>query len=452
MIKIKQIVIASIVLVLLIATFVTLKLVKPNDSTSDNSTDSQSVKLFNHTEKDCKSIILKNENNQYVINNVNGAWEIEGMPSVSKDAISSVVNDIVNISYQNKITENVDDLGAFGLDNPKAQVTIELNDGNKDIFLLGNVTPIPNTFYLKKEGDNSIYTVYSGIQSSINTKFEDKKDTSIDMISTDKITLISLKQKDKKEILLKGIFDSSSNGNNTDKISTITSMSMDNPYANIKLDQSKVDHFIKSITAFSLNEVVEENASDFSKFGFDNPKLELMTMDSNGKALKITAGGQDENGQYYVRINDGKTVYKAFKQLVEDLAINPYELVDKLVYLPQIDEVDNIKIENGSETYTLKLTKQDSKYSYTLNDSNMDQTKGEDLYQSITGLITDGECATDVSLNTVMKITYELKDGKPETVIEFKEYDDNFYRVYVNGTSYFICSRDYIKNIINKLN
>jgi len=445
MIKVKNIIIASAVLVLLVATLIIIQFVKPGVASSNNSTDTQSTKLFDHAETDCKTITIKNINNEYVINNVDGTWEIQGMATVSKDAISTVISDIVNISAT-KIADSLENLSDYGLDNPQATVTILLNDGSTSTFLLGNAAPISNTFYLKKDGDNSIYTVYSGIESSINTKFEDKRDTSIDMVATDKITLISLKQEGKKEILLRGVFGD----NSTNATSVITGMSMDQPYPGIQLDPSKTDGLINNISAFTLNEVVEENVSDFSKYGLDKPKLELMVMDSNNKALKVTAGNQDENGQYYVRVNDGKTVYKAFKQLVENISINPYDLVNKIVYSVNIDDINDIKIENGGNTYTLKITKQDSGYKYALNDNELDDTKGNALYQAIASMVTDGECANDVSLNTVMKITYDLKNGT-QTVIEFKEYDDNFYRVYVNGVSYFVSSKDYIKNIVNKL-
>lgn len=447
MIKMKQIIIASVILVLLIGTFAIIQFNQfQASSSSDNSTQTQSIPLFSHAETDCKTITLKNENNEYILKNNDGVWEIENMPNVSSDAIAGVVTDIINISAHNQITEDVDDLEAFGLNNPQAQVTIELNDGSVETFLLGSATPLSNTFYLKKEGDSSIYTVYSGVQSSINTKFEDKIDKSIDMIATDKISIISLKQRDRKEILLRGVF----NTEDTQNV-TVASMNMEQPYKDITLDQVKVNQLVNSLKAFSLNVLVEENVSDFSKYGFDDPKMDLMAMDSEGKAVKITAGGQDENGQYYVRVNDGKLVYKAYKQLVEDLAVNPFDLANKTIYSPNIDDVDEIKIEYGSDSFTYKIEKQDSTYKYSLNDSSLEEDRGNDIYKTITGIVFDGECVEDVSLDTAMKITYSLKEGNPQTVIEFKEYDDNFYRVYVNETSYFICSKDYVKSIINKL-
>ncbi len=445
MVKLRSIIIGALILISLVAAFIIVKFINNDkDASSENNTKAESVKLFNHGESDCKTIILKNESNEYIINNVNGTWEIEGMKNADKNLVAGVVSDILNVSAHNTITENVDDLEAFGLNDPKATVTIELNDGNKEIFFLGSLTPVPNTYYFKKDKDNNIYAVYSGVKNSIDTKFEDKMDLSIDMVAKDKITMISLKQKDEKEILLNGLTD----GNDS---KTTTGISMEEPYKNMSLDEAKVNNFISNITSFSLHELAEENAVDLTKYGLLNPVLDILAMDRDGKAVKISAGGQDETGQYYIRINDGKSVYKAYKQSVDELHIRPYDLVNKVIYSPKLEDVNEINIEHGADKYIFKITKEDSKYEYSLNDLKLDEERGNDIFTSIASIITDGEYKEDISSNVAMKITYSLKGEKNQAVIEFKEYDDNFYRVYVDGVSYFISSKDYVKSLISKL-
>ena len=61
---------------------------------------------------------------------------------------------------KNKIEENPADLSQYGLDNPQVTVTVEKKNGQIDKMIIGDLSPTLGEYFVMKDGDNTVYTIY----------------------------------------------------------------------------------------------------------------------------------------------------------------------------------------------------------------------------------------------------------------------------------------------------
>jgi hypothetical protein len=91
--------------------------------------------------------------------NVWQAVEPEGMkPNTS--TIDNIAWNANTLKAQKVIEESPSDLSIYGLDNP-VKLTFIMKDGTQNIIDVGNKIPTGGSYYVRKEGDPTVYTIGS---------------------------------------------------------------------------------------------------------------------------------------------------------------------------------------------------------------------------------------------------------------------------------------------------
>ena len=132
------------------------------------------TQLLSHSTDEVVSATVNYGGQTYtVLNNGDDGIAIEGMANFGLDqsAAKSLITRGTTLTTQSTVAENCEDLAAYGLDKPQATMTFKYTDGSETTLELGNKSPL-TYYYLKLAGDNTVYTVYSSVATTMMTTLE----------------------------------------------------------------------------------------------------------------------------------------------------------------------------------------------------------------------------------------------------------------------------------------
>lgn len=112
--------------------------------------------------KDAKQIILTKDNE--------GRWFVkEPEPGPADDSsVGLMASRLANLKAARLLVESADDLSPFGLDRPKTELTIRLQNGKSEVLYLGNENPNGTYHYARRPESSTVYLVYSSLGNDLN--------------------------------------------------------------------------------------------------------------------------------------------------------------------------------------------------------------------------------------------------------------------------------------------
>jgi Domain of unknown function (DUF4340) len=103
-------------------------------------------------------------------------WTIAGTGEAANSAsFSSLLFRMASLTATSRVAGAGADLSQYGLDQPKDQVTAELDDGTKPTLLLGNKTPVGSGTYAKTADADDVYVIASQFSSDVERLANDPK-------------------------------------------------------------------------------------------------------------------------------------------------------------------------------------------------------------------------------------------------------------------------------------
>lgn len=94
----------------------------------------------------------------------------------------------------------------------------------------------------------------------------------------------------------------------------------------IELDQDAVSNLAENFQEVTASRIVEEEASDLTQYGLDNPTNVITVIDSEGNTVIYDIGNENQTvSGYYIKTEDNNTVYltdtfaTVFNKNLEDL-------------------------------------------------------------------------------------------------------------------------------------
>ena len=158
-------------------------------------------------------------------------------------------------------------------------------------------------------------------------------------------------------------------------------------------------------------------------------------------------GDEYEDGKVYFKTPGSDSVYGMKKNNTKFLDVTPFELVDKFIYIVNIDYVDKIVVEGLGHKHTLteRETKPEEEgeedeviHTFKINGKEVEDKPFRKVYQSIVGVLADAEVREGTEGKAEVKAIFYLNKGKNrEMHINYVPYDDDFYAVFIDGESEF---------------
>src|SRR3989454_4858030 len=126
-----------------------------------------------------------------------GKWEIkEPKPlAADQDSVGSVVSALASLTSDRLIEDKASDLAPYGLASPSVEVIVTRKDGKTEDLLIGDDTPTGGSTFVKLKNDPRVFSVSSGVKSSLDKSSKDLRDKRLLTFDSDKLTRVELQAK-----------------------------------------------------------------------------------------------------------------------------------------------------------------------------------------------------------------------------------------------------------------
>jgi hypothetical protein len=170
----------------------------------------------------------------------------------------------------------------------------------------------------------------------------------------------------------------------------------------------------------------------------DDPLLEFIMEDAEGRGFHLIFGGDHDDEHVYVMYGDRPHVFLAERRHIEGLlGLNPFNFIDRFIALVNIMEVERITLQSrlrGNHELIINNFQDDDERDQI--DPIVDGIEVQDrafrgVYQALIGMFYDQEIELQEEPGIAdLIISYYLLDPLEDPiVVEFFAYDANFYAV-----------------------
>ncbi|KNY29145.1 DUF4340 domain-containing protein [Pseudobacteroides cellulosolvens] len=429
----KNVIILAVVMVLLVGALVAVNVFKKEDEESGNVQPTvKLIPLMEAKKDDITEYTIENDGNKFTVTHKGTEWELTYPAGVkySKIETENMANNAAGISASKIIEENAADLKVYGLDKPTV-VSFKTKDGKEQVIEIGSNTPTDESTYVKTKGSNTVYLVdkYSVGAFKISKYFFWKKE--LFDITKDDIKSFTLERQGK--VAFKVRLDDGKQWYLTEPLEGVA-------------NSGKLQPCLDGLPNLSATSIEEDKPKDLAEFGLDKPAY-VMTLDTKQGTQKLYLGSEVIKGQeIYGKLEGNDTIFVLPLGSLDYLDMPLKDLVEGLIYAPDIYDVTEFTLDMEGKTTNVKLQldekKDTDKDKYTVNgkEANKKNSGGEVFvrvfYRALIGIgfvDLETENKTVPALKPEVTITYNIKKAPGQVKIEYIPKDSTTYYAVING-------------------
>src|SRR5580693_4283093 len=196
MMKMRQLLVATVVLAALAATLYWSNHRKPANDSVNASPSTTNAKVISLTQDDISKLEVKKKDGDDVVLNRAGAanWKIiSPKPLVAdQESVSSILYNLSPMDGATLIDEKATDLKQFGLADPEAQISATGKDGKTQTILVGDETPTGDAAYVMLSGDSKVYSVPKNTKTNLDKGLKDLRDKRLMPVDFDKLSSVEI--------------------------------------------------------------------------------------------------------------------------------------------------------------------------------------------------------------------------------------------------------------------
>ncbi|MGL4800487.1 MAG: DUF4340 domain-containing protein [Cellulosilyticaceae bacterium] len=478
----KQLIGLSIVLVVLVGGYGVLQATNAPKEQEEIAVQ-QVDEVIGFEEKAMKSIVIASGENQVTLTPVEEkteateeeesvtyyTWKLEGGEGLvlRQDTINTMSERILDISATRTIENG--DLESFGLNAPMMTLTYTTKDNQVETLVIGNKTPDEGSYYVMRQIDtNKVYLVDNYTFQDASPYFEDYREKTVGTIPKDTLTALTI----------------SGEGIETYRMKLEGEAMLLAPNAEpLLMDGAKYSEVINALPMLTVDGFIEDHAVDISQYGLDTPSLmievDYTELDTNEKPTHQTKtykwGDTYKEGTRYFIIEGEPAVYTMQDTFIEELVakLDVFELSEKYVCIPSIDEVSEVAVEIGGKSYQLAIQREEIqvekteteeeanaseietqiKCTYFINGKEVEEERFKDVYAALIGIKADTELkdeSIEEKESTVVAFRYTLLNEEAKEAV-FYPYDNQFYKTHLGGNKIVGANTRQFKGLQEKL-
>jgi hypothetical protein len=415
-----------------------------------------------------------------------GAWVLDPAYPVKLDesSVDDLVYSFTALFAERTIEEQPSDLAPYGLVPPRAVARAYLADGTVKTLRLGDETPTGNTYYLQVEGDPAVYSVWMNHGQHFHWKAADLRSKALlTSIKTEEISYYKARLRSGQtiEIIEKTPEETKQFQMGFGKYLMIK------PYpAPRGVDAEKFDPMLQGPSSIDIVEFVDDSPTDLARYGLAKPWGELIVRDKAG-TLHLLFGADRGSDRVCFTVAGERAVYAVDKYKLDFLKTKAFDIIDKFVFIPSIDDVDRLDITARGATHAFTLARTTKKASetnaqgasatnaqgaaaanaqgaaeagaedevvvtYTGDGKELNEDWFKKFYQSVIALYIEGEAPRAVPNAPVITIRYRLNKGDMRDVtVGLAPYDKIFYASFVDGVGGFALTKVQAEGMLAKM-
>ncbi len=230
-----------------------------------------------------------------------------------------------------------DDLSQFGLDQPRASISLEAETSSKTLQV-GKNDFVGSKTYAKLADSEEVLLISNQLYSSADKKLSEWRDKRVLVFDRAKVVGVEIVRKDRTLKLEKA-----------EDRWLVTSPLED------AADEAAITGILSNVDLARIEEFVDGEASDLDAFGLEEPVLRLsLTIAESGDTQILEIGSQTESSSYYARDPSRAGVFKIKSDLEEKLRQEVWHFRDKEVLNVGQDQVSKVKLTRGDEEITIR--------------------------------------------------------------------------------------------------
>lgn len=371
--QISYIIIAAVLLAVLVVALVLLLNMPDNKDDSSSTSDNTATTLIEQTVSDIEIITVDNSGGKYTLmgyaskdeSTVESSGETSTVTTtemiftmqgydtylVDKDKSDSLAYDCSNLVASKTVNSKNNPDSDYGLDKPRATVTISFSDGSKKTIKVGNTVPGVESAYVRIDDQSKIYVVsLDSLESMLVEKLQMFDKTIMDSLGDDE-TLDSLSisgsARETALIIERNSFSSVSEY----YLSSPVTAACDNDAVESLRDYTLFPFVADSVAAVDITE------SDLSKYGLDKPYYTADAKTSS-HSYKLLISEPDEDKNCFIMAEGDKIIYKVESSIIDFMSNDGSELISDTIFYPNELKLDSavISYEKGFDEYTLTHT------------------------------------------------------------------------------------------------
>lgn len=467
---------AVVALGILSGAYVGVKSYTSAQEAKESEEEDTSETITDISSDDVKSVSYTADQDKIELDKKEDSWVRKGETDfpLKQDSVDSAVNNIINLSADQKIMD-VEDLSEYDLDAPQNEITITSGDDSTEtVIQVGMKNDSTSQYYVKKsDDDKTVYLVASSVLDPFMSSIYDNmaESETFPSVTTATISEVKVDKEDGYELTEdpKDLFWTVSDGKESEKA-----------------DTSKAGNVTSAIGSLAYDKFVDYNCTDDSQYGLDDPYAVITakyteektgekdsdssdtedTADNSDEDNKVTVDkeitiyvGDEADGSRYVKVNDSKQVYTitddSLSAILDSKAADFYSLS---VNYMSVNDLDSLEVKDADGTHEIKVTRETTKAEDAEDEDSED---GDSTETTTVTYQLDGKDVDDTSFTTFYnklinitaqkRLTEEYKpEGDPAYAFSFTgtdgttitagyyEYDTNFYAAVVGDKVYLI--------------
>lgn len=370
--QIRYIIIAGVILAVLIGALVFL-LTMPNkeNDESTGTSSSTATTLIEQATNNIEKIEVSNSGGKYTLMGygakVESTVESSGETStvtttemiftmqnydkytIDKDKADALAYDCANLVASKVVNANSNPDSDYGLDKPRATVTVDFSDGSEKTIKVGNDVPGGESAYIRMGDSNKIYVVaLDSVNSMLVEKLQMFDKNILSSLNDDEtLDLISISGSGRKSALK---FERNS-------FSDISEYYMSSPMSTA-CDTDKIESLRDSslfpLVADSVA-AIDVKESDLSKYSLDKPYY-ILDAKTSTHSYKVLVSKPDKDENCYIMLDGANIVYKVESSVIDFMSSDGSDLISKTIFSPNELKINSAVISYGKIKDTYKLT------------------------------------------------------------------------------------------------
>ncbi len=433
---------------------------EPNGEIKNNSYGT----LIKNIPADIKTIHVENKKGtlDVISNTPKGEATVYKLKGYEDFALQSgipdkIANAAAKLDFSKVASQSGDKKSEFGLDEPRATVTVTYNDKTKAKFIVGSDAPQSAGTYIQFGTEPTIYLCDTETVSAFDLGLNDFMDLNINK------TADTTENNDASSITISGSgFDSeivlkpNKDGKNA---ASFVMTSPSGGYAN-ESEASLISGGIRGLYADSV-EMVDPSDDQLKKLGLLSPHAKITAVYPD-VTVKLIGSKPDGDGKVYIMTDGGKVVYKLFSEKAAWTATSYEKLLSDYVISPKMDSLSGVTVK-ADKTYDFSLdtktsTKTDDEGSETTSTTTTVQYNGKDVdlgkfttyYDDLSLIKLSEKKSKSFSGSPEISVTYTYSDGTTDKA-EFYAAGNEFYTAVLNGKAVGSCYKADVVRIKNNI-
>lgn len=372
--------------------------------------------------------------------------------------VLNLVSKVTSVEAVRELGEP-DDISEYGLDEPEIQVSVLDSNGEETILEFGGTNEAVSGCYLKT--GNKIYLVDSEIKQAFAI---DKGD----LAELEEIPTVSSATIQSVEVMQDGVTKALKKDDTSETGWSLTTIEGDTEKNSMDADSSKVSTFMSNYTALSWQNYVSYDRSHLETYGLDSPMVvtveyqvtETDETENTEKEETFYVGNQDEDGNYYAMLKDGKNIYTLSSATIEKMtALEQENFLSTLVADYSFADLDKVTFVRNNKEYVAEKKdvkkssseeeSEETEQKYYINGKEIEQELFQSFYSKINSMEWQSlEVNGETEKSPEMSISFEIEEGIHVTV-DYYPYDSNFYLVENSKGNRMLVNKMKVKDMIS---